>query len=226
MPKIYMNQSNNNNNSNNSNNNNSNNNYSNNSNNYDSNKKNMLENNLTNDKIYMNIYVKSILYNILYIKSDLSENKMDHIKVIKRNIKKNHNDAIEENEYINLKKNDICLLYTLCFKKAYLNHMLIFLNMDCLINDNTIIKFKLTLPFPHLFLCKPNSLYLNNFIKIRFPTFQEFINSLKLYNSFNVFHFNSFNILYTTYPTDNKNKILLIIVCDFIKTKNQNNTDQ
>ncbi|CAA9988412.1 conserved Plasmodium protein, unknown function [Plasmodium knowlesi strain H] len=189
------------------------------------------------ENIYMNIYVKSILYNIIYIKSDLSENKMDHIKIIKRNLKKNYNKVTEENDYINLKKNEICLLYTLCFKKNHLQKLPLFLNVECLNNDNSTIKLKIALPLPHIFLLKPNSFYLNDFVKnfsgkqkyyyksyyynmVDFSTFKDFINSIKLYNSFNVFHFDSYNILYSTYPVNDKCKMLLLIVCDFVKKKN------
>lgn len=194
------------------------------------------------ENIYMNIYVKSILYNIIYIKSDLSENKMDHIKVVKRNLKKNYNKVTEENDYINLKKNEICLLYTLCFKKNHLHKLPLFLNVECLNNDNTTIKLKIALPLPHLFLLKPNSFYLNHFVKnfsgkhkyyyksyyynmLDFSTFKDFINSIKLYNSFNVFHFDSYNILYSTYPVNAKSKMLLLIVCDFVKKKNGASND-
>ncbi|SBS91932.1 conserved Plasmodium protein, unknown function [Plasmodium ovale curtisi] len=194
------------------------------------------EGGMKKENIYMNIYIKSILYNIIYVKSDLSENKMDSIKVVKRNLKKNYNEVIEENDYINLKKNEICLLYTLCFKRNHLNNLPLFLNVECLNNDNTTIKLKVALPFPHLFLLKPNSLHLNNFVKkfpgknkyyyksyyytmVGFSTFNEFINSLKLYNSFNVFHFDSYNILYSTYPINEQKKLLLLIVCDFVKKK-------
>ncbi|GAW81153.1 hypothetical protein, conserved [Plasmodium gonderi] len=198
---------------------------------------NKVEKSIKKENIYMNIYVKSILYNIIYIKSDLRENKMDHIKVVKRNLKKNYNKVTEENDYINLKKNEICLLYTLCFRKNLLHNLPLFLNIECLNNDNSTIKFRIALPLPHLHLLKPNSLYLNNFVKnfpgrhkyyyksyycnmIDFSTFNEFINSIKLYNSFNVFHFDAYNILYSTYPLNAKNNILLLIVCDFVRKKN------
>ncbi|ANQ08212.1 Uncharacterized protein PCOAH_00027260 [Plasmodium coatneyi] len=194
------------------------------------------------ENIYMNIYVKSILYNIIYIKSDLSENKMDHIKIIKRNLKKNYNKVTEENDYINLKKNEICLLYTLRFKRNHLQKLPLFLNVECLNNDNSTIKLKIALPLPHLFLLKPNSFYLNSFVKnfsqkqkyyyksyyynmLDFSTFKDFINSIKLYNSFNVFHFDSYNILYSTYPVNDKCKMLLLIVCDFVKKKNGASND-
>ncbi|EUD67237.1 hypothetical protein C922_02387 [Plasmodium inui San Antonio 1] len=205
-------------------------------------KENKPEKTLKKENIYMNIYVKSILYNIIYIKSDLSENQMDHIKVIKRNLKKNYNKVTEENDYINLKKNEICLLYTLCFKKNHLQKLPVFLNVECLNNDNSIIKLKITLPLPHLFLLKPNSFYLNDFVKnfsekhkyyyksyyynmLDFSTFKDFINSIKLYNSFNVFHFDSYNILYSTYPVNAKCKMILLIVCDFVKKKNGASND-
>ncbi|KJP90279.1 hypothetical protein AK88_00127 [Plasmodium fragile] len=200
------------------------------------------EKKLKKENIYMNIYLKSILYNIIYVKSDLSENKMDHVKVVKRNLKKNYNKVTEENDYINLKKNEICLLYTLRFKKNRLQKVPLFLNVECLNNDNTTIKLKIALPLPHLYLLKPNSFYLNSFVKnfsgkqkyyyksynynmLDFSTFKDFINSIKLYNSFNVFHFDSYNILYSTYPVDNKSKMLLLIVCDFVKKKNGASND-
>ncbi|CRH00260.1 conserved Plasmodium protein, unknown function [Plasmodium relictum] len=194
-----------------------------------------------NKNIYMNIYIKSIFYSLMYIKGYINENKMENITVIKRYLKNNNNNnnITGDNDYIYLKKNEICLLYELSFNSSYLINLPLFLNIECLINDNTTTKFKVSLPFVHLFLFKPNSLYLNNFIKnnyggkyyykayfynmMDFTSFDEFISILKLRNSFKIFHFNSYIILYTNYYFDDKKNPILLLLCDFIKNKNNSN---
>ncbi|WBY57205.1 protein KIC5 [Plasmodium yoelii yoelii] len=184
------------------------------------------------DNIYMNIYIKSILYNIIYVNADLNGNNMDNIKIIRKNLKKKPNEALEENDYINLKKNEVCLLYTLGFKKKILNSLPLVLNVKCLNNDNTSIKLKISLPLPHMFMLKPNSECLNMFINnhseknkchyksycyhmVNLETFNRFINTIKLYKSFNIFHFDSYNVLHSAYPIDENKMALLLIFSEF-----------
>ncbi|CRG96439.1 conserved Plasmodium protein, unknown function [Plasmodium gallinaceum] len=194
-----------------------------------------------NKNIYLNIYIKSTFYNIMYIKGNINENKIDNITIIKKYLKKNDNNnkVTDDNDYIYLKKNEICLLYKLSFKSNYLNNQPLFLNIECLINDNTTIKFKISLPFVHVLFFKPSSLYLNNFIKsysaskyyyktyfynmMSFSNLHEFINVLKLSNSFNIFHFKSYIILYTNYHFDDKKNSILLLLCDLSKNKNNSN---
>ncbi|SCM04637.1 conserved Plasmodium protein, unknown function [Plasmodium chabaudi adami] len=184
------------------------------------------------DNIYMNIYIKSILYNIIYVNADFDGNKMDNIKIIRKNLKKKSNETVGENDYINLKKNEVCLLYTLGFKKKILNTLPLVLNLKCLNNDNTSIKLKISLPLPHMFMLKPNSECLNMFInkhseKIKChyksycyhmmnrEAFNRFINAIKLYKSFSIFHFDSYTVLHSAYPVDENRMVPLLIFCEF-----------